>query len=164
MGVLRSLGGLESVCRADQSSCADFRVSTAADDSEFFRRPSKLTARLTMGRTLNIFILHASDMLTDCRPHGDGLMANAFIRNLAERGHHLHVAVSDSELKEPYSSNVTLHRIDTGKKTTGFLARVRFALGAHRTLKHLVRRGVVDIVHQLNPVVTGISLPCWNCS
>jgi glycosyltransferase involved in cell wall biosynthesis len=91
-------------------------------------------------------------------------MANAFIRNLAERGHHLHVAVSGSELKEPYGSNVTLHRIDTGKNTTGLLARVRFALGAHRTLKRLVRRGVVDIVHQLNPVVTGISLPCWNCS
>jgi glycosyltransferase involved in cell wall biosynthesis len=117
-----------------------------------------------MERTLNIFILHASDMLTDCKPHGDGLMANSFIRNLAERGHHLHVAVSDSELKEPYGSNVTLHKIDTGKKTTGLLARVRFALGAQRTLKRLVRQGLVDIVHQLNPVVTGISLPCWNCS
>jgi glycosyltransferase involved in cell wall biosynthesis len=31
-------------------------------------------------------------------------------------------------------------------------------------LKRLAGQGVVDIVHQLNPVVTGLSLPFWNCA
>jgi glycosyltransferase involved in cell wall biosynthesis len=116
-----------------------------------------------MRRTLNIFILHPSDMLTDCRPHGDGLMADSFIRNLASQGHRLHVAVSERDLKEPYDSNVTLYRIDTGRKATGLAARIRFARGSYATFKRLARQGLVDVVHQLNPVVTGLSLPFWNC-
>lgn len=116
-----------------------------------------------MRHPLGIFILHASDMLTDCRAHGDGLIANAFIRRLAQQGHRLHVAVNGCEIKEPFPGNVTLHKIETGANTTGFVARVKFALGAHRLLKQLVQEGEVDIVHQLNPVVTGLSLPFWNC-
>jgi L-malate glycosyltransferase len=111
-------------------------------------------------RPLGIFVLHASDMLTDCLPHGDGLMADSFIRRLAEQGHRLHVAVNGLDLKEPYSSNVTLHKIETG---TGPAARVRFALNAYRILTELLRKTAVDVVHQLNPVVTGLSLPFWNC-
>jgi glycosyltransferase involved in cell wall biosynthesis len=117
-----------------------------------------------MRQALNIFILHPSDMLTDCRPHGDGLMADSFIRRLAAQGHRLHVAVSDSDLKNPYGSNVTLYKIDTGESATGLAARIRFARGAYSTLMRLARQGVVDIVHQLNPVVTGLSLPFWNCA
>jgi glycosyltransferase involved in cell wall biosynthesis len=117
-----------------------------------------------MRRTLNIFILHPSDMLTDCRPHGDGLMADSFIRKLASQGHRLHVAVSESDLNEPYDSNVTLYKIDTGRNATGLAARIRFARGAYAKLKRLAGQGVVDIVHQLNPVVTGLSLPFWNCA
>jgi L-malate glycosyltransferase len=114
-------------------------------------------------RPLGIFILHASDMLTDCLPHGDGLMADSFIRRLAEQGHRLHVAVNGLDLKEPYPSNVTLHKIETGNNATGPGARVRYALNAYRILTGLLRNGAVDIVHQLNPVVTGLSLPFWNC-
>jgi len=117
-----------------------------------------------MRRTLNIFILHPSDMLTDCRPHGDGLMADSFIRKLASQGHRLHVAVSETDLNEPYDSNVTLYKIDTGRNATGLAARIRFARGAYAKLKRLAGQGVVDIVHQLNPVVTGLSLPFWNCA
>ncbi len=91
-------------------------------------------------------------------------MADAFIRQLAQMGHQLHVAVCESDIKNPYSSNVTLHKIETGGRSVGLAARVRFASGAHEALKKLVRRGMVDVVHQLNPVVTGLSLPFWNCS
>ena len=36
---------------------------------------------MSLNRPLNIFVPHCSDLLTDHRPHGDGLVAHGFIRH-----------------------------------------------------------------------------------
>jgi glycosyltransferase involved in cell wall biosynthesis len=110
---------------------------------------------------MNIFISHASDMLTDCRPHGDGLIADRFIRALAARGHAIHVAVNRCDLRNSYTSNVTLHQIETGAKPDGLASRLRFALGVRSLLSSLSSVVKFDVIHQLNPVVTGLSLALW---
>jgi glycosyltransferase involved in cell wall biosynthesis len=108
-------------------------------------------------RLLNIFISHPSELLTDCRPHGDGLIADGFVRNLAMRGHTLHVAVERHDLATPYSSNVVLHQINVPKYPGG-LERFAFAVKARAAFNKLSRSVSFDLVHQLNPVVTGLSL------
>src|ERR1700679_2162494 len=106
-----------------------------------------------MDGAMNIFISHASDMLTDCRPHGDGLIADRFIRALAARGHAVHVAVYRYEVRNAYPSNVRLHKIETGPSPEGLTSRLRFALGVRSLLSNLSSVVKFDVIHQLNPVV-----------
>lgn len=49
---------------------------------------------MSLHRPLNIFVPHCSELLTDHRPHGDGLISHALISRLAERGHELYIAAS----------------------------------------------------------------------
>jgi L-malate glycosyltransferase len=112
-------------------------------------------------KPLNIFVAHASDYLTDCEPHGDGLVADYFIRNLMARGHVLHVAVNKCVLRNPYAENVKLHFVDTGLKQESALSRLRFMIGMRATFARLSREVSFDVIHQLNPVVTGLSLALW---
>jgi glycosyltransferase involved in cell wall biosynthesis len=116
-----------------------------------------------MNKALNIFISHASDMLTDCKPHGDGLMADRFIRELAARGHRIHVAVEHWAIEVPYSSNVTLHRIGTNSSSFGLTSRLKFAIGVRGKIHNLCKHERIDVIHQLNPVVSGLSLALWPC-
>ena len=62
-------------------------------------------------RKPTIFIVHPSDLLTDHRLYGDGLIACGFLRELANRGYRLHVACQEVDLKEPMPGNVTFHPI-----------------------------------------------------
>ena len=114
-----------------------------------------------MIRPLNIFIAHASDLLTDCEAHGDGLVADYFIRNLMARGHTLHVAVNKCVLREKFAENVKLHFVDTGVNQESALSRLRFMIGMRSTFTKLSRECRFDVIHQLNPVVTGLSLALW---
>ena len=116
----------------------------------------------TTDHPLCIFISHPSEMLTDCRPHGDGLIADRLIRNLAARGHQLHIAVERSELRDKYPSNVTLHKVTAGPAKPSALSRLQFALGVRHLLAHLSQTIHFDVVHQLNPVTTGLSLALWD--
>jgi len=118
---------------------------------------------VNQARPLNIFISHASDFPTDWRLDGDGLIANMFIRKLAARGHNIHVAILNSDFREPFSKNVTLHAVDTGSRKNGPLARIRFALGVRKLLRQLSDQVHFDVIHQLNPVVKGLSIPLHNC-
>jgi glycosyltransferase involved in cell wall biosynthesis len=115
-----------------------------------------------MRAPLTIFVPHCSDLLTDHLPHGDGLTAHGFITNLAKRGHILHVAAQKVDLREPLPPNVTLYTIPL--KTTGkitlrleYMARVRSLLNKLKKDIHF------DLVHQLNPVFTGMSLALAGC-
>jgi L-malate glycosyltransferase len=106
---------------------------------------------------LNIFIPHCSDLLTDHLPHGDGLIAHGFMTSLARRGHRLHVAAQNVELREPLHRNITLHHISLG--TTGRISpRLEYMLRIRNLLRRLQKNCRFDLVHQLNPVFTGISL------
>ncbi len=106
-------------------------------------------------RTLNIFIPHCSDLLTDHRPHGDGLVANGFIRHLAERGHNLYVAAERVDVRHPFPSNVRLHSL---QQKSGPLARLAYMARMRRLYRHYSRTVRFDVIHQLNPVFTGMSL------
>ena len=111
---------------------------------------------MSLHHPLNIFVPHCSDLLTDYRPHGDGLIAHGFIRHLAERGHNLYVAVQEIDLRAPLPPNVHVFRM--GLHCNHKLSRLQYMLHVRRLFMRLRRRVAFDVVHQMNPVYTGISL------
>lgn len=96
-------------------------------------------------------------MVTDHLPHGDGLVAWAFIRELADRGHELHVAAGAVDVRQRLPGTVTLHRVKEGG-VPGGLGRLRYMRGVRRLYRRLARSQAFDLVHQLNPVDVGVSL------
>lgn len=110
-----------------------------------------------MLRPLTIFILHPSDLLTDHRPHGDGLVAYGFISNIAKRGHRVHVAAEHIALDGPLPSNITIHIIKIRSKHP-VVKRIEYALRVRVLFERLSRSTRFDVVHQLNPVHAGLSL------
>ena len=110
-----------------------------------------------MTSPLRIFVPHCSDLLTDYLPHGDGLIAHGFITNLARRGHQLHVAAQRVELREPLLANITLYQ--SPLRTTGrILSRLEYMFRVRRLLHGLSKSMRFDLIHQLNPVFSGMSL------
>jgi L-malate glycosyltransferase len=107
--------------------------------------------------TYSIFVAHPSALLTDWRPHGDGLLAHAFITRLAGRGHRVHVAAPEAALRDELPPNVQLHIIGTGRLAEP-LSRLRYMWHMRRLFMSLRRRTRFDLVHQLNPVDTGLTL------
>ena len=112
-------------------------------------------------RRLTIFIAHCSDLLTDHRPHGDGLIAYGFIRHLAERGHILHIAVQETDLRSTLPEGVTLHYIKP--RRSGLAGRVDYMLRLRSLFNQLSLNNTFDLVHQLNPVFVGVSLSLAGC-
>jgi hypothetical protein len=111
---------------------------------------------MTASLRQTIFVPHCSSLLTDHRPHGDGLIAHGFLRRLAERGHHLHIAASQVDLAEPLPPNAHVHVLTT--RGGAISSRVGY-MRAVRQLFHRLQRSVrFSLIHQLNPVYTGISL------
>lgn len=106
---------------------------------------------------LSIFISHASDLLTDHQPHGDGLTAFGFVSRLAERGHILHVAAPEIVIRGELPANIKLHPIKTWMKGT-VPHRLEYMLRSRLLLNRLRRQEQIDVVHQLNPVNKGLSL------
>jgi glycosyltransferase involved in cell wall biosynthesis len=108
-------------------------------------------------RPLTIFVPHCSDLLTDYLPHGDGLVAHGFISRLARRGHSIHVAAQMVDLREPLGPNVVIHSISAESRGS-----IAWRLGYMRRLRalfwQLKTRIRFDLIHQLNPVFTGLSL------
>jgi L-malate glycosyltransferase len=115
-----------------------------------------------MRKPLHIFVPHCSDVLTDHLPHGDGLIAHGFITNLARRGHQLHVAAQRVEVREPLPANVTVHEISL-RGGGPLLSRLDYMLRVRRLLSRLKKDCRFDLVHQLNPVFTGMSLSLVGC-
>lgn len=109
------------------------------------------------GDPLTVFVVHPSHMLTDHLPHGDGLIAYNFLRELAKRGHRLRIAVEHMSLLAPIPGDVTLYPMERRPRIPG---AQRFAYMAHvrRTLRAVQARERVDVAHQLNPVTVGLSL------
>jgi len=113
-------------------------------------------------RPLSIFISHPSNVLTDSWPHGDGLIAHAILRRLADRGHTLHVAVPLSALEKPMPGNVHLYPIEARVPHTrdgqNFAYRMEYAVRVRRLFSQLRQKTEIDLIHQLNPVVGGLSM------
>ncbi len=106
---------------------------------------------------LTIFVPHASDMLTDYLPSGDGLVAYGFIEQLARRGHTVHVVSPRIELKGPVPNGVRFFPL-APRTTIPGLATVDYMLRMRALYNRLSREVHYDVIHQLNPVNTGISL------
>jgi glycosyltransferase involved in cell wall biosynthesis len=100
---------------------------------------------------LRLFIIAPSALYTDHLPHGDGLVAYGFVRELASRGHDLHVAVQRVALEADPPSNVHLHRLGRPRRL-GFMWELR------RLYERLGGPRRFDLIHQLNPVDVGVSL------
>lgn len=108
-----------------------------------------------MRRPLNIFVPHCSSLLTDHQPHGDGLVAYGFLRHLGERGHRIHVAAELVDVRHPLPANVVVTEL--GCKG-GLLDRLRYMREMRALYKTLHQSIGFDVIHQLNPVFTGMSL------
>jgi L-malate glycosyltransferase len=110
-----------------------------------------------MSRPLNIFVPHCSDVLTDHLPHGDGLIAHGFMTSLARRGHRLHVAAERVDLRDPIHPNIALYPLAL-KCSQGMRSRLEYMFHVRNLMQRLRKSQRFDLVHQLNPVFTGISL------
>jgi glycosyltransferase involved in cell wall biosynthesis len=107
--------------------------------------------------SLRIFVVAPFALLTDHRPHGDGLVACGFIRELAARGHELVVAVHRIDVREAFPPNVHIHLFDPMRRP-GPADRIRFMWRMRQHYERLARTAPFDLVHQLNPVDAGLSL------
>ena len=114
-----------------------------------------------MRQKLNIFVPHCSGLLTDTLPHGDGLVAHGFITRLAERGHRLYVAAESVRLSAPLHPNVTLYPIEVNH--AALTGRIRYMLRLRALFQRLKKEVSFDLVHQLNPVYTGVSVALFDC-
>jgi glycosyltransferase involved in cell wall biosynthesis len=113
-------------------------------------------------RPLTIFIVHPSELLTDHRPHGDGIVAYGFIAELARRGHRVHVACQEVDVRGTVPPNVELHPIVCQKR--GIAGWLEYALRVRMLFQAIDRRERIDVAHQLNPVFSGLSLALLGCS
>ena len=104
---------------------------------------------------LRLLVLPPTALLTDHRPHGDGLVAYGFVRELAARGHELHVATGGLDLAAAPPEGVHLHPIGAAGGARGRALAMRRTRGLLRRLAATTR---FDLVHQLNPVDVGLSL------
>jgi glycosyltransferase involved in cell wall biosynthesis len=105
-----------------------------------------------------IFLAQASALFTDHLPVGDGLVASGFVRELAVRGHELHVAVDRADLRDAMPGNVTVHELAAGGDRPTPVVRLDFMRRMRRLYERLERQAPFDVVHQLNPVDVGLSL------
>jgi L-malate glycosyltransferase len=108
-------------------------------------------------QSLTIFIAHPSALLTDHLPNGDGLTAFGFIDHLARRNHELHIAVQESSLRRPLPDNVKLYPLKCRLKAPT-LSRLEYMLRVRLLFTRLQRKFRFDLIHQMNPVYSGLSL------
>jgi glycosyltransferase involved in cell wall biosynthesis len=101
-------------------------------------------------------------LLTDHVGNGDGLIAHGFIDGLARRGHALHVAYESADLDRPFPQSVRLHRIPLVAR--GEMPRRLEYMARVRLLYERLRRSFAfDLIHQMNPVFTPLSLALARC-
>lgn len=108
-------------------------------------------------KKLSIFISHPSDFLTNYQPHGDGLVAFNFINYLAKRGHTLHVAVPSMDIRGDSPNNIKLHSVPF-QAPFSRLRSFEYIIRVRQLFNDIHRKDRVDIIHQLNPVIRGLSV------
>jgi glycosyltransferase involved in cell wall biosynthesis len=117
---------------------------------------------MSLCRPLTIFVPHCSELLTDHLPHGDGLVSHTLISRLAERGHQLYIAASRTDLQNEMPHGVHLYDLKT-RLGDGVASRLHY-MWRIRKLFHSLQVSIeFDLVHQLNPVFTGVSIALAGC-
>jgi glycosyltransferase involved in cell wall biosynthesis len=109
------------------------------------------------GSRLRIFVVHASHHLTDHLPHGDGLVAWGFVNELAKRGHRIHAVTDHLDVRADTPPNLTLVEFPRVKMST-LTHYAAYARKVRRYFQMVASSEGVDVVHQMNPVVRGLSL------
>lgn len=115
-----------------------------------------MSALLRPEPRLRIFVPHASDVLTDHLPHGDGLVAYEIVSRLAARGHEVHAVAPSVALRGRAPSTLRAYEIPMRRRSLS--ARARYMMAVRRLYERLARERPFDVIHQLNPVFAGISL------
>jgi glycosyltransferase involved in cell wall biosynthesis len=111
---------------------------------------------------LTIFASFPTTPLTDCVPNGDGLVAYHFLEALALRGHRLHVATPQAELRRPFPGDVCVYEMNRTAQQSrrNTLAYMRWT---RQTLQSIRRTERIDLIHELNPVFVLRSLAFAGC-
>jgi len=108
-------------------------------------------------RSRRIFVIHGSHNLTDHSFNGDGLVAWGFINELANRGHQVYVATDKLDVRGPVPPNLTLAEFPR-RHRNGVRHYLSYMRRARALYRDLAARDGIDVVHQMNPVVRGLSL------
>jgi glycosyltransferase involved in cell wall biosynthesis len=106
---------------------------------------------------LTLFVSFPTTPLTDWRPSGDGLIAHQFIKGLAERGHRLHVVTPFADLRSPLPQQITIHQMSPRAPLTR-PQPLHYMLWTRRTLQQIRATTHIDLIHELNPVFSLLSL------
>lgn len=106
---------------------------------------------------LSIFVPHPSDRLTNCKPDGDGLVAFGFIKHLALRGHTLHVVINSADIEGPLPDNIKLYPSNI-ENVPPLFRRIFYLIKVRQIFNQIQQQTPINIIHQLNPVVSGLSL------
>ncbi len=106
---------------------------------------------------LRLLLIAPSALVTDHRPHGDGLVAFGFIRELGARGHEIHVAAGHVDLRAQPAPNVHVHPL-AGSDTGPVRTRLRFMWELRRLHAQLSAGAPFDVIHQLTPAEVGVTL------
>lgn len=111
---------------------------------------------MTRSDRLTVFVSDPGSLLTDYRPHGDGLTAWGFVSRLVARGHTVHVAASAVDLSQAPPPRLIIHPYAISDSLL-----LPFPLQAMLRIRHIFRRlrrdVQFDLIHQLNPVRQGLT-------
>ena len=126
------------------------------------RKLASLNIRDNAKKKLSIFISHPSGLLTNHRPHGDGLIAFGFLHRLADRGHQIHIVgpsvetISSIDIQGEVNENITIYPLDnfTPYET---LNPIEYLIKVRQVFRQVDRLSSLDIIHQFNPVNPGLS-------
>jgi glycosyltransferase involved in cell wall biosynthesis len=111
----------------------------------------------TSNAPLRIFIIHASHNLTNHAASGDGLVAWGYIAELARAGHRIHAVTDRLDVVGPIPPNLSLIEVPRRHKNAA-LHYLSYMATVRRLYRRLASTEGVDVVHQMNPVVRGLSL------
>lgn len=112
--------------------------------------------------SLRIFIIHASHHLTNHAPSGDGLVAWGYIAELARMGHRIHAVTDKLDVLGEVPPNLTL--IEFPRRCANpVLHYVRYMAMIRALYRRIAMTEGIDVVHQMNPVVRGLSLALAGC-
>ena len=114
-------------------------------------------------KPMRIFVPHASDLLTDHSPHGDGLVAFEVVSRLAARGHDVHVATPGVAIRGAIPESLHVHEVRM-RRGASTRARLEYMIEMRRLYERLRGERRFHVAHQLNPVFAGISLALSGCA
>jgi L-malate glycosyltransferase len=109
-------------------------------------------------QTLSIFISFPSLVLTDHQANGDGLLAYEYINKLASRGHILHVICQTVKIQATLPENIKIYSVAEGEQSNLPISRFRYFWKSRQLFKQLSQSHKFDIIHELNPGFSFLSL------